>query len=193
MTGVWSERKIRRLIEKKKSKIRELEKKYGVPAAVTQAVMLREMRGIDLVDYAADLIVRTQLFRKKDSSTGPMQIYGKVALRAFLFAADRGLPDLASLGFPGGERPDENRQEDVFRIWKRLRRDKDFNLEAGALNLLVCADEMTGRSDFSSFSEEELKLVLTRYNANVRHITAYGEETYRLYRELSEKDRIPGK
>ena len=43
------------------------------------------------------------------------------------------------------------------------------------------AEEMTGRIDFASFSERELKLVFTRYNADVKYITSYGEQAYAYY------------
>lgn len=66
-------------------------------------------------------------------------------------------------------------------IWTRLNTDTKFNLELAALNLLAAAEEMTGRIDFGGYSADELKLVLTRYNADVKHITAYGEAAYQHY------------
>jgi len=56
--------------------------------------------------------------------------------------------------------------------------------ENATLNLLVAADEVVGHTDFGSFSDDEIKLVLTRYNANVRHITAYGEEAFEHYKRF---------
>ena len=54
-------------------------------------------------------------------------------------------------------------------------------MTAAALNLLSAAEEKTGRIDFPSYSPEELKLIFTRYNGTVPHITPYGEAVYRHY------------
>ncbi|MBR2703373.1 MAG: hypothetical protein IKE47_04335, partial [Oscillospiraceae bacterium] len=56
-----------------------------------------------------------------------------------------------------------------------------FNLKCSALNLLHAAFQMTGRVDFGQYTEEELKLIFTRYNGNVKQISAYGEKAYRYY------------
>ena len=50
-----------------------------------------------------------------------------------------------------------------------------------ALNLLFCAQQMTGRTDFSSFGENEMRLIFTRYNASTDHVTPYGEAVYGHY------------
>ncbi|MBQ3955887.1 MAG: hypothetical protein II680_08355, partial [Clostridia bacterium] len=42
-------------------------------------------------------------------------------------------------------------------------------------------EEMTGRYSFDGCTEAELKRILTRYNANVKSVTPYGEEAYRHY------------
>ena len=82
--------------------------------------------------------------------------------------------------------PYEEDPEDIRLVWKKLKDDERFNIEVCAINLRLCAAEMTGRTDFSSFSDEETKLALTRYNANVRHVTAYGEDAFRLMQMFSE-------
>ena len=70
---------------------------------------------------------------------------------------------------------------DIRLVWGRLHRDPIFNMTAAALNLLSAAEEKTGRIDFPSYSPEELKLIFTRYNGTVPHITPYGEAVYQHY------------
>ena len=70
---------------------------------------------------------------------------------------------------------------DLRKVWKRIRKDPAANLEFAALNLLSCAEEMTGRIDFCGFTPGELKLILSRYNGRVKQITDYGEEAYGHY------------
>ena len=50
--------------------IRIVANRYGVPAEAVKAILFQEMTMIDPLDVAADLAVWTNLFRKKDSSTG---------------------------------------------------------------------------------------------------------------------------
>ena len=66
-------------------------------------------------------------------------------------------------------------------MWRLLHHDAHANIEIATLNLLAAADEMVGRLDFETFSPEELKLVFTRYNADVKDITPYGERAYEYY------------
>ena len=66
-------------------------------------------------------------------------------------------------------------------MWRRLNRDQVFNLSCSALNLLHCAWQMTGRLAFGSYSPQELKLIFTRYNADVKQVTQYGEAAYAWY------------
>ena len=73
------------------------------------------------------------------------------------------------------------RPEDLRRVWLRLNHEPVFNLNCSALNLLHAAFQMTGRVDFGQYTEEELKLIFTRYNGNVKQISAYGEKAYRYY------------
>ncbi len=181
MLKIYSEAKTERFLRKYSGWIREVAGKYGVPAAAIQAVIRREMPEIDLMDAAADLVVLIGCFRKKDSSTGPMQIFGRVGLEAVNFAVDRGLAAYDDLGIETAGRLDPSSRKDVRRIWKMLFFSPKANIEIAALNLISAADEMTGRTGFRELSEEEMKLVFTRYNANTGKITPYGEQTYRYY------------
>ncbi len=169
--------------------IEEVSRRYGVPAAMIRAILYKEMTESDILDPLADLVVRTGLTSRKDSSTGYAQIFGVTGLRAVEYAVDRGLSTYESLGIETDHRLRDTDEEDIRLIWNRLHDDPCFNIEAAALNLLCCAEENAGRTDFSSFTEEEWKRVLTRYNANTAGITAYGEDTYRLMRDFEREDQ----
>ena len=217
------------IIERYEPKIREICGKYGMPPAVLKAVLYTEMIRIDLMDVAADLVVRLGAFSRKDSSTGYAQIFGYVALNAANFAVDRGLASYASLGLgtssgaklhdsADSKKADQNASvkrtgeaddstdtakadltgstvqqrrldpknpADVRMVWLKIHKDPAANMEFAALNLLSCAEEMTGRIDFGGYTPEELKLVFARYNANVKRITPYGEEAYGHYLRYS--------
>ena len=193
MAGLWktiSPRRAEKILARYAPWIRELSGKYGVPPEVIRAILYKEMTDTDILDAAADLAVRTGLFRKKDSSTGYGQIFGRVGLNAVNFAADRGLTTYEALGLPAGRRLEADILGDVRTVWRLLHKNPRANIEISTLNLLSAAEEMTGRIDFAGYSPEDLKLVLTRYNADVRHVTPYGEEVYAhvlRYRELADK------
>lgn len=174
----YSIRKTEKTIDKLTPQIEVIAQKYDMPAAAIQAILRKEMPQIDLMDFAADLAVALGGLLKKDSSTGYMQIFGWVGLNAVNFAVDRGLATYESLGIKSDHRLDSHRDADVRMIWKKMEGDRTANLEIAALNLISCAEEMTGRIDFVHYSEEEWKLLFTRYNQNTRKITPYGEETY---------------
>ena len=159
--------------------------RYGVPAALVKAVLYQEMTAIDLLDPMVDFAVEYVPGLKSDSSTGYAQVFGYVGLNAVNFACDRGLATYGSLGITADHRLDPSSRDDVRAVWLKLRKDPKFNIEAATLNLLVAAEEMTGRIDFDSFTDDELKLVLTRYNADVKHVTPYGEQAFQRYVELS--------
>ena len=158
--------------------------RYLVPEAAIKAILYEEMTRIDIMDPLVDLAVATSLFKKKDSSTGYAQIFGYVGLIAINFAVDRGLATYESLGIKSDHTLDAANERDVKTVWSKLHRDQHFNIEVATLNLLVCADEVAGHTDFSHLSERELKLVLTRYNANTRTITSYGEQAFQRYVEF---------
>ena len=202
MLKLYSKKKVKRLLAGYADRIEQVSARSGVPAACIRAVLSQEMGDIDLMDPVADLSVRFYWLRwrlrggrtprllrgalgKKDSSTGYGQIFAYVAIRALNFAASRGLPAYDWLGL-SEERPlRPDRDEDLQWMWYRLHRDQEANILLSALNLLSAAEEMTGRRDFKSFSPEQLQLTFTRYNANVRQVTAYGKKVFALY--LQEK------
>ncbi|MCR5088182.1 MAG: hypothetical protein K6C08_01550 [Oscillospiraceae bacterium] len=198
MFRLYSFRRARRAIEGEASFIGQVSEKYGLPASWIQAILLKEMTELDVFDLLADFAVRLYYFNcgiagerkrfpnvpgKRDSSTGWSQIYAFVAINALNFAADRGLADYADFGLNPDRRLDRDCPEDRWQIWKRLKSDRHFNIEMCALNLLSCAEERTGRTDTSTFSEEECKLTFSRYNGTVPHVTPYGETVWQYQRE----------
>ena len=220
MLRLYSPKRAEARIARKAGTVEELASRYPLPAAVLRAVLYKELTEIDVLDLAADFAVgfywqrwlfgkklqrlgllrreppllRRGVFGKHDSSTGDAQIFAKVAINACNFALDRGLTTPERLGLSPDRRPDPEWAEDLRAFWVRLHRDPAFDLETAALNLLSAGEEMTGRLDFPGYTPEELKLVLTRYNANTKQITPYGEAAYEAclrYREKEEAYTAP--
>ena len=181
MIRIISDRKAERIIRYLNDWIDTVAQRYHVPSAIIKAILYIEMTRMDILDPLVDLIVGTCLFAKKDSSTGYAQIFAYVGVNAVNFAVHEGLTDYQKLNIPSDHRLDSSDSKDVHLMWKYLHRNPESNIEIATLNILSAAKEKTGRLDFASFSEDELKLVLTRYNANTDHITKYGEEAYGHY------------
>ena len=203
MVKLYSIKKAREIVRDNHALIGSVCASCWLPEAYLEAVLLSEIPEIDLFDFLADTAValnwlRYSLFRsyeperhtrnplrKFDSSTGYGQIFSRVAIEALLFAGSRGIPAGECIT---GELSPEN-PDDLRRVWFRLRHDKAFNLTCSALNLVSAADQMTGRIAFEEYTPEEIKLIFSRYNGNVRHITAYGEKAYAHFLNSVENDR----
>ncbi len=190
MLRLYSPKAAERIIRKYCAAIDDAAARFSLPAAFIKALLYTEIVRIDVMDPLADLVVRinlragTGLLRKRDSSTGYGQIFGFVAINAANFAAERGIASYASLGLP--DRPlDPDAAEDLRLVWTRLNRDPAFNIALSALNLICAADEVFGRTDFTSFSPDEIRRIYTRYNGTSKQITPYGEEAYRHYLRYS--------
>ena len=185
MFRLYSPRKTEQIIMKLEPVIRRVSSDYQVPEAVIRAVLFREIKEIDLFDVIADRIVRSPVlsswFHRTDSSTGYGQIFAWVAINALHFAETQGIENAENIGLSADHVYDKDSPGDRRLMWMKLNSDREFNLRMSVLNLLSCAFEMTGKTDFSAMNEEELKLTLSRYNANTKRITAYGEETYGYY------------
>ena len=184
MIKCYSQQSAETILSRYRPWIHELCARYGLPDALLRAVLYKEMTEMDRLDLAADIVAASGIFRKKDSSTGYGQVFGKTAVTAVNFAVDYSLTTYKDLGLPTDRRLDENSVRDCRTVWKCLYKDKYFNIEIAALTLLCAAHEMTGRYDFGSFDEQELKLILTRYNADVKQVTPYGEEVFALYQKM---------
>lgn len=181
MIKIYSPRRSDAILRRYAAWIDAVSDHYALPAGLLRAVLFKEMTEIDLLDLAADLVVAAGCFRKKDCSTGYGQIFGATGIRAINFALEHGMNDFLALGLSCDCLLDAKNADDVRRVWKLQHRSPKANIEIAALTLLCAAEEMTGRIEFASYSEKELKLILTRYNADVRHITPYGEAVYALY------------
>ena len=201
MLKMYSPKKAQKIIRRSMGTIRSLSDQYELPCACLQAILYQEITQMDFGDFLADLAVRFYWARyrlrrrlrkkeapraggvlhKKDSSTGYAQIFAYVGIRAVRFGLQKNLVTCEALGLPADHPLRPENPDDLCLIWHRLHRDPDFNLHLAALNLLSAAEEMTGRIDFPSYTPEELQLIFTRYNANARHITPYGETVYGHY------------
>ncbi len=175
---------------------------YHLPSAYLKAILLMELPELDGFDLLADALVSFNWFRyskfhsfildrhtrnplrKFDSSTGYGQIFSQVAVEAILFAESKGIP--LFLGISHELSP--LNPEDLQNVWKRLNHDRVFNLSCSVLNIIHAAYQMTGRVDFSGYSEEEKKMIFTRYNGNAQRISAYGEKAYQYYLECSKEE-----
>ena len=196
MLKLYSPRAAERFLQRRSGDIEAVAARYALPPACLRAILYKELTDIDLLDPAADALVRFNqrrldtpisgggFLQKCDSTTGYGQIFGAVAIRAVNFAVDRGLADYAALGLPTDRRLDAQRMADLRLVWDRLHTDPAFNIECTALNLLAAAEEMTGRIDFAGYTPEELKLVFTRYNGNFKEVSPYGEAVYAIYRRF---------
>ena len=54
-------------------------------------------------------------------------------------------------------------------------------IAAGSLTLIAAADEMNGTTDFSRYTPLQWQLTFSRYNADTRRITRYGQQAYSGY------------
>ena len=180
MIKLYTKSKAQEIINKYSLWIDTISNRYSVPAAVIKAILFMEMIHMDVLDIGADLAVQTDLFDKKDSSTGIGQIFGYVGLEAIIFAINNNITDIETLGLD--HMPDINNPNDIKYIWNKLQDDKT-NIEVVTLNILYCAKQITGNISFNNLEEDTLKLIFTRYNQDTRHITPYGIETYNYYLE----------
>ena len=177
-----SPHKAETLIEAHREDIANASSRYHVPTAAIKAILYQEMTMIDIVDIVADLVVKFKLPIKRDSSTGYAQIYGWVALNAANYAVDNGLASYETLGISTDHRLDPANRKDVRKIWRLVNASACANIELATINLIVAADEMLGRTNFDKFSDNDYKLVFTRYNGNCRQVSAYGERAFARYR-----------
>ena len=199
---LYSPNRAERILRSLDSDIEGICRMVHLPSAVLKAVLYKEITDIDFFDPLADAIVafnwqrvyllnhlpdlegkqnKSGFFRKFDSSTGYGQIFARTAILAIRFATTHGIITPETLGLRKGQTFSPDSPANVFEIWKKLHRERSFNLACSALNLLFAAWEMNGRITFENFSPDELKRTFTRYNANVRQITPYGEVTYQYY------------
>ena len=197
---LYTPEKADRIIQDNAALIESVCASCRIPPSFLKAVLCMEIPEIDISDIIADKLVTFNWFRyslfhiytpqrhtrnplhKFDSSTGYGQIFSRVAIEALLFARGKGIPAGAVIS---GDLSTDN-PDDLRRIWLRLHHDKAFNLTCSALNLVHAAYQMTGRIEFGGYTPDEIRLIFSRYNGNVKHITAYGEKAYACYLRCSD-------
>jgi len=198
MIHLYTEQQALQALERCDGEIGRICAECSLPPACLKSVLMMELTRMDILDPLADTVVAVNWLgapllgsspntdsplQKLDSSTGYGQIFSRVAIEAILFAREHGIPCAVLQDLPPALSPDN--PGDLRLVWHRLRRDRVFNLSCAALNLLHCAWQMTGRLAFESYSPQEMKLIFTRYNADVKQITRYGEEAYAWYLRFS--------
>ena len=163
---LYSPNRAERILRSLDSDIEEICSMVHLPSAVLKAVLYKEITDIDFFDPLADAIVafnwqrvhllnhlpdlegkqnKSGFFRKFDSSTGYGQIFARTAILAIRFATTHGIITTETLGLGMGQTFSPDSPADVFEIWKKLHRERSFNLACSALNLLFAAWEMNGR------------------------------------------------
>lgn len=198
MIHLYTEQQALQALERCGGDIARICAECGLPPACLKSVLMMELTRMDILDPLADTVVAVNWLgapllgsspdtgnplQKLDSSTGYGQIFSRVAIEAVCFARAHGISCAALGDLRPGLSPDD--PEDLRLVWHRLRRDRVFNLSCAALNLLHCAWQMTRRLAFGSYSPQEMKLIFTRYNADVKQVTQYGEEAYAWYLRFS--------
>ena len=195
MLKIYGEKRIKRIIEGCGEWIKSIEERFGLPSAALKAILRQELSQIDLIDLAADRAVivywrfyrlfrRVPRFGKRDSSTGCAQVFASTAIDSLNFAFDRQLTDARSLGLIIDHKLQKTNPSDLCMIWQMLHRDRFFNVLCAALTLLAAADEMNGTIDFSRYTPRQWQLTFSRYNANTRQITRYGQQAYTGYQSF---------
>ena len=169
--GAYTERAARRRIERDGAHIARAAALTGVPAACIAAVEAYELTHVDWLDTAADLLV-FPLRLRPDSSTGPMQIFARVAVRALRAAVRDGI--VPESGLPCPIPVSDGDAGGRLRVWRKLHSDRAFCILAGACNLRACALERAGTADFSSLPDDRLASVFARYNGFGTDAEAYG-------------------
>ncbi len=192
MLKLYGEKRINRIMDGCGEWIKSIEERFGLPSAALKAVLRQELSQIDLIDLAADqaviaywrfyrLLGRAPRFGKRDSSTGYTQVFAATAIDSLNFAFDRQLTDARSLGLFIDHKLQKTNPSDLHMIWQMLHRDRFFNLLCAALTLIAAADEMNGTTDFSRYTPLQWQLTFSRYNADTRRITRYGQQAYSGY------------
>lgn len=182
--GAYTEKAARRAVERDRARIMRAAALTGVPEECVAAVESYELTHVDWLDLAADLCV-LPLRLRPDSSTGPMQIFARVAVKALAAAVRDGLLSGKDLPCP---LPADGDTAGRLRVWKRLHTDRAFNILAGACNLRLCALEKTGCADFSALADDRLAAVFARYNGFGPGAEAYGRACLARAKSAAKRD-----
>lgn len=179
------------IILKYDSIITNASKKYGVPKAIIQAALLREIRWMDVLDEVQDSrVIETKSYYDRlddynnmsfwgkliagvptpisglvdDSSTGLGQIFAKTAIEAINWYNEQNDID---------DRIDISDRNEYYDVWDKLRTDDAYNIDISALIHLKSADEMG--INIKSLSEKDIKTLFGRYNASLETMLEFNK------------------
>lgn len=155
-----------------------------MPAAYIETIMFREQRFVDFRDWIADTGVKLGAIGQ--SSTGIMQVQPKTAIDAINFAIGSDKVTMYDLGFDTNKKLSADDPDDQREIWGMLNSDPIFCIEVATMNILSCADEKAGHTDFDDFSETDSTLTFARYNGKGDKALNYGQECYDWYLSFQE-------
>jgi hypothetical protein len=178
--------------------ISKVSKELGVPKAMIQAILFKELRMQDARDTLADGYVmeyyrfnhavedydelpiwqkifidppKSTLPMREDSSTGLGQIFAKTAINSYNVAIQRG--DIS------GQKIDYNDWHQREKVWDALRTDDKKNIFYATLVLKNEAANL--KIDLSKASNTQIQSTLARYNGTGSAAAEYGKETLQYY------------
>ncbi|MEA4854427.1 MAG: hypothetical protein VB082_09170 [Christensenella sp.] len=174
LKSIKSPKEAVKVVDENDKLIQKTAKKYGVPPAMLQAVLLRENGFLGIDDEFADTAVKIGL--KADSSTGIGQVTAKTAIKAENFL---------NHGTTGYIPLDPENKADLRKMWDKLQ-DDEYNIEMMAKVLKY--EAVRESIDLNNASMEQIELVLSRYNGTGENAVRYGEEVMRYYDLYNRED-----
>lgn len=145
-----------------------------------------EWEALSSIEKAIVPMPRPPLMFERDSSTGVAQIFSWVAAAVIDWARARGLTEE-----PVYDIDDWHQQRD---LWMRLRDDDAFSIRMAALVLLWSASDVgiDIRTPWS-FTDDEVKRTLARYNGTSVAADEYGQRNFGLYTFLETRLNGPAR
>lgn len=185
-----------------------ISQKYGIRKALIQSVLMWEhsLEGRD--DTLSDgMVVTTNNYYKQleswnnlsavqqaitpmptpplvtvdDSSTGFGQIFASTAISAINYGVDKGIYY--------SRKYNAEDWHDIWNVWQKLNEDIDYNIESCALVLIWGANDVGINAIKYSYTDQELKTIIARYNGFGDDAVAYGQrnlETYKIFEYYNE-------
>ncbi len=148
------------------SKMNEVEK------CIIQSVIFRELSFLGVDDVFADTAVSIGL--KKDSSTGPGQIFARTAIKAY------------NAFFPDNRI--EVTQKNINKMWLNIR-DDTKNIFFVGLELKRIIEIEYNLKDVKKSKSDYIK-IFARYNGVNERAQKYGQETYRYYKQFKKLGKV---
>lgn len=187
--------------------ITKLSNEYMLPKAAIQAILMRELRCVDLTDDLKDISVNNYFLNQhqieeyqeasileqilmgpqlpyvvtaEDSSTGYGQIFAYTAIKSINWAVNNHIISDIEYEY------DYNNWKDREYIWNKLKNDNEYNISIIAIVLMwgmndeLCKMQTSDRS-YWKFTDEQIKAMLTRYNGYDENAIEYGNQVYNYY------------